>query len=259
MKGILFTEVLFNATIVRKKIMTRREGDLKRINGNPDDYYRSGIEITYAYPEPSYPSGFHFSKEGSGLMGLVRPTEHMKPRYKEGEILYLKEPYSFASYVSMKKNPTETRRELFPVYTYGIEEGKYLGHTPDGPRVISKEQILSPWKNKLFMGEQYARYYIKITDVRVERLFDISDEDCIKEGVEMRGTIDPGFDVPVRGYRDYLSKDWFTTGDGYFTPEQRSFFSLFRFANKIPKHKEIKNIWVFVYSYYLCDKKGNKI
>lgn len=39
-------------------------------------------------------------------------------------------------------------------------------------------------KNKLFMPEKYARYFIEITAVRAERLQDITEEDCIKEGIE---------------------------------------------------------------------------
>jgi hypothetical protein len=33
------------------------------------------------------------------------------------------------------------------------------------------------------MPAKYARYFIEITGVRAERLQDISDEDCIKEGI----------------------------------------------------------------------------
>lgn len=39
------------------------------------------------------------------------------------------------------------------------------------------------WRNKLFVQASKMRHFIRITNVRVERLQDISDEDCIKEGV----------------------------------------------------------------------------
>ena len=39
------------------------------------------------------------------------------------------------------------------------------------------------WDNKMFVVSSLMPHQIRITDVRVERLQDISDEDCIKEGV----------------------------------------------------------------------------
>ena len=39
------------------------------------------------------------------------------------------------------------------------------------------------WKNKFFVCADFMPHQIRITDIRAERLQDISDEDCIKEGV----------------------------------------------------------------------------
>ena len=39
------------------------------------------------------------------------------------------------------------------------------------------------WTNKMFVRADLMPHRIRITNVRVERLQDISDEDCIKEGV----------------------------------------------------------------------------
>lgn len=40
------------------------------------------------------------------------------------------------------------------------------------------------WNNKMFVKSELMPHQIRITDVRVERLQDISDEDCLKEGIE---------------------------------------------------------------------------
>lgn len=40
------------------------------------------------------------------------------------------------------------------------------------------------WTNKMFVKAKLMPHHIKITNIRVERLQDISDEDCIKEGVK---------------------------------------------------------------------------
>ena len=40
------------------------------------------------------------------------------------------------------------------------------------------------WKPSLFMPKEAARIWLRVTDVRVERLQDMTDEDCEKEGLE---------------------------------------------------------------------------
>ena len=39
------------------------------------------------------------------------------------------------------------------------------------------------WANKMFVRADLLPHHIKITDVKVERLQDISEEDCLKEGI----------------------------------------------------------------------------
>ena len=39
------------------------------------------------------------------------------------------------------------------------------------------------WTNKMFVKANLLSHHIKITDVRVERLQDITEEECLKEGV----------------------------------------------------------------------------
>lgn len=40
------------------------------------------------------------------------------------------------------------------------------------------------WTNKMFVKADLMPHHIKITGIKVERLQDISDEDCLKEGIE---------------------------------------------------------------------------
>lgn len=39
------------------------------------------------------------------------------------------------------------------------------------------------WTNKMFVAARFMPHHIRITDARVERLQDISDENCLREGV----------------------------------------------------------------------------
>lgn len=57
----------------------------------------------------------------------------------------------------------------------------------------NKHKDLAGWNNKIFVRADLMPHAIKITNVRIERLQDISDEDCMKEGVlkgEFRNTWD---------------------------------------------------------------------
>jgi hypothetical protein len=62
-----------------------------------------------------------------------------------------------------------------------IEQG-YLCRESDG--WVSEECVTSPgYSNKMFVRADLMPHVIEITDIKAERLQDISDEDCLKEGV----------------------------------------------------------------------------
>lgn len=50
--------------------------------------------------------------------------------------------------------------------------------------LVSRLKNHKGWRNKLFVRADLMPHHIRITDVKIERLQDISDKDCIKEGVE---------------------------------------------------------------------------
>ena len=44
-------------------------------------------------------------------------------------------------------------------------------------------QQTAGWKNKMFVKAEYMRYRIRIKNAYIEKLQDISDEDCLREGI----------------------------------------------------------------------------
>lgn len=80
------------------------------------------------------------------------------PKYKVGEVVAVAQSYKDCGYgecapiVSLDENG---------IATFGSDAGSY---------------------NKMFVKADLMPHHIRITNVRVERLQDISDEDCIKEG-----------------------------------------------------------------------------
>lgn len=58
----------------------------------------------------------------------------------------------------------------------------------DGELSIDKFENITDgkgFKNKMFVKAKYMPHHIKISDIRVERLQDISNEDCLREGVRL--------------------------------------------------------------------------
>lgn len=69
------------------------------------------------------------------------------------------------------------------------------------------------WFNKMFVRADLMPHQIRITNVRVEKLQDISDEDCIKEGICASNSHEIGYGIP-----------WVYSFDGtnmaYYTPRE---------------------------------------
>lgn len=57
-------------------------------------------------------------------------------------------------------------------------------HTPDAILGDQADKVKG-WTNKMFVKAEYMPHRIRITNIKVERLQDISEEDCQREGLVM--------------------------------------------------------------------------
>lgn len=96
------------------------------------------------------------------------------------------------------------------------------------------------WNNKMFVRSDLMPHQIRITDVRVERLQDISDEDCLKEGIQTFYYGDCKF--PPDGYT-------FDNGKSHFNTPREAFAHLINKVSRKDVWKE--NPYVFVYDFEL--------
>lgn len=78
-------------------------------------------------------------------------------------------------------------------------------------------QSLPGWNNKMFVRADACKRHIKITEIKAERLQDISDEDCLKEGIVKQGVLSDdspflyAYDAYKNGSDGYFASRWFNT------------------------------------------------
>lgn len=77
-------------------------------------------------------------------------------------------------------------RETWHKYIKRIGEGKnchlaeFYGYKAN---VLNSEDANEPWRPSIHMPKEAARIWLKVTDVRVERLQEITENEAVKEGI----------------------------------------------------------------------------
>ena len=61
---------------------------------------------------------------------------------------------------------------------------EYKANCPDGSKCNSVGDPVDRWRSPIHLPRNHSRITLEITDVRVERLQDISDNDCKSEGID---------------------------------------------------------------------------
>ena len=161
MNGILFKPEMIKAIAEGRKTVTRRMDGLREINQVPNKWEDK--------------DGWQFKCVGGSWYATGKHGYHcaVKPRYQVGEVVYIKEPWHYLNIEENKATP----------YDFGIEfaDGEILWWTDNGNEM--NYPLDEKKRSPMFLKAKFARYFIKITDVRPERLQEITEEDTIKEGI----------------------------------------------------------------------------
>lgn len=168
--------ILFNTEMVRAILDGRKDATRRIVKGFiPDD----AVWGYTAFTPKGYISCRGTFADGYGEKFFKLPCE-------PGDILYVRETwqcwrahrYEATADVRFRAGGDDVRLQFANGNTDSIDRldydtfvHKWFSHNGE-------------WKPSLFMPKVAARIWLKVTDVRVERLQDMKDEDCEKEGLE---------------------------------------------------------------------------
>ena len=202
--------ILFNTEMVRA-ILNGRKTCTRRVVKPTLYYFEVNEKPVYIYDtEPS--------------MGKIYPV------CQPGDILYV--------------------RETWHRYTklVGKGEGCHLeeryGYKAS---IANSEDAEGPWKPSIHMPKEAARIWLKVTDVRVEQLQDITPKDAENEGVGNLFYEDIG----------YSKKDYGTEVDSEYGIVKEQFAWLWESTIKksdIDRYGWNANPWVWVIEFERCEK-----
>jgi len=149
---------LTQAVLEGRKTMTRRIIKApKRINGYDTYGFIVCQDIATHEVTGIYARGY----DG----GTIDDIEIL-PKYEIGEVVAVAQDYSHCG----------------GVMSNGVSRWEYIS------KVAGRSS--AGWRNKMFVIADLMPHQIRITGIRVERLQDISDEDCLREGVRYIPEID---------------------------------------------------------------------
>ena len=184
MKQILFNTEMVQAILAGRKTQTRRPIDWD-ISNSMDGDAASG----------------YFVQTDDGLIDALKLY-----RYQKGDILYARETW---------KIKWLDDNELEMAITYEADEiWEYIKFAPNRFSKFKKYYNKKGWQPSIFMPKEAAILFLEVTDIRIERVQDITEEDAIAEGCKMAGDfpaerkIDDGIYEGWDDAREWFADSW---------------------------------------------------
>ena len=157
-KPVLFNTEMVKAILEGRKTVTRRV--IKRDISNQFDCEADGTAIAYI-------------DQATG--DSYKPWEVC--RFKKGDYLYVRETWCKGAIDCGEE--TDGRDVLYVSQCEGEDDYILKAHALH--ENVGIEDVV--WRPSIHMPKEAARIFLKVTDVRVERLQDMEEEDAIKEGI----------------------------------------------------------------------------
>ena len=224
---ILFSTPMVQAIDTDRKNQTRRTKGLEKVNENPDEWLYDGFEMNLDYKGPMYQAIIEWFVIFKNT--ITEEKINVKCPYSEdSDVLWVRESFNYI-------HDAETDKFIRYGYKANWVEG-----------ITSHPKNKGIWKPSIHMPKKACRLFLRIKDIRVERLKDISEIDAIAEGihaVDKKG----GFILYEnyrKNYRPSILRD-----------PNKSFFSLWESING--KESLELNPWVWVIEFEKIEKPEN--
>lgn len=173
-RPILFSTPMVLAILEDRKTQTRRTKGLEKINENPDNWKFDRYAVDMAFNK----IGIIFSNDNEEI--------HIPFKANIGDVFWVRETFEyFESNYNPHGNPLDKNStvkiqfkadrkvsEEFPIE--GIKALKAFAEI---------QNLKSIFKPSIFMPKPACRIFLKIKNIRVERLQEISEKDAIAEGI----------------------------------------------------------------------------
>lgn len=159
MKPILFNTDMVRAILDGRKTVTRRVV-------KPQPPATSAVSM-----EGPYAVWWFWEDDPSGNL--------IKPPYKQGDILYVRETWAHPSKAEIDN---------------GAPANMYLYYA-DAPLLPC---AYDRWRPSIHMPKEAARLFLRVTDVRIERLQDIDDYGVLAEGLVVGDPFDELWDSTIK-------------------------------------------------------------
>jgi carboxypeptidase C (cathepsin A) len=229
-KPILFSEKMIQAILDGRKTQTRRVIKPQP----PDNGYKPSVLIeTTCKKERKYEGKLHWIK-----MENEYTVEHSDNNYftcpygKPGDLLWVRENFTITNF---------TNDDQSVLVQYDDEHREWMGLNNDEWQKYIHWKNRTGRKSKLFMFRSLSRIQLQITDIRVERVQDISEQDALAEGCSN--------DVKIYTIQEGIGKG---TKDYYGMYAQERFRNLWDSINEERGFGWDENPWVWKISFELC-------
>ena len=168
--GVLFTKENRLAIRADRKTMTRRiPASFKNINEHPDEW------VFYQFTRIK---GVFVAVFNSLVSQEIR---YVKIPWAVGDELYIKEPHYLYGFWGIEEIKGKSRAVFHS--NRGVCP-KYPDSNPASFDVSPNKATVGFFlRSPLFMPKWAARDWLRVTNLKVERLQEISEEDCVAEGI----------------------------------------------------------------------------